>query len=115
MIEHTRHKYLYYYKADINNVVDGDTVDALIDLGMSTFSQQRLRLLGIDTPERGEDGFDEARTFMVETVLGREVVIKTVKKDSFGRWIAEIFRPGQVVSVNKEMLDLKLAVPYRKR
>ena len=37
--------------AAIEKIVDGDTIDALIDLGFDVMSRQRVRLLGIDTPE----------------------------------------------------------------
>ena len=36
--------------AAIEKIVDGDTIDALIDLGFDVMSRQRVRLLGIDTP-----------------------------------------------------------------
>ena len=42
---------LYHYSAKVTRVVDGDTVDALIDLGFDMHSKQRIRLYGIDTPE----------------------------------------------------------------
>ena len=42
---------LYHYNAEVTRVVDGDTVDALVDLGFNTYSKQRIRLYGINTPE----------------------------------------------------------------
>ena len=42
---------LYHYKAKIDRVVDGDTVDVSIDLGFDMHSRQRVRLWGINTPE----------------------------------------------------------------
>ena len=42
---------MYQYKAKLIKVVDGDTVDALIDCGFSTFKKERIRLHGINTPE----------------------------------------------------------------
>ena len=42
---------MYQYKAKLIRVVDGDTVDAMIDCGFSTFKKERIRLYGIDTPE----------------------------------------------------------------
>ena len=42
---------MYEYRAKLVRVVDGDTVDALIDCGFSLFTRQRIRLLGINTPE----------------------------------------------------------------
>mgnify|MGYP001304981027 FL=1 len=42
---------MYEYKAKVLRVVDGDTVDVLIDVGFSTFKKERVRLHGINTPE----------------------------------------------------------------
>ena len=42
---------MYQYKAKLVRVVDGDTVDAMIDCGFSTFKKERIRLYGIDAPE----------------------------------------------------------------
>ena len=42
---------MYQYKAKLIRVVDGDTVDALIDCGFSTFRKERIRLYGINAPE----------------------------------------------------------------
>ena len=42
---------MYQYKAELIRVIDGDTVDAMIDCGFSTFKKERIRLYGINTPE----------------------------------------------------------------
>ncbi len=42
---------MYEYKAKVTRVVDGDTVDALIDCGFSVFRKERIRLYGINAPE----------------------------------------------------------------
>ena len=46
---------MHNYEAEVTNVVDGDTVDVDIDLGFSVFVQHRLRLAGIDAPEKRGD------------------------------------------------------------
>lgn len=43
---------MYKYWAEVIRVVDGDTVDMLIDLGFDVWVKQRIRLLGIDTAEK---------------------------------------------------------------
>jgi micrococcal nuclease len=40
----------YIYQATLERVVDGDTVDVVIDLGFSTFRRERIRLYGVDAP-----------------------------------------------------------------
>ena len=42
---------LYHYSATVTRVVDGDTVDVLVDLGFDIYAKQRVRLYGINTPE----------------------------------------------------------------
>ena len=50
---------LYNYKAKLVRVVDGDTIDAEIDLGFGVFIKQRIRLYGIDTPESRTKDLEE--------------------------------------------------------
>lgn len=42
---------MYVYKCEIVKVIDGDTLDVLIDLGFNISVKERVRLLGVDTPE----------------------------------------------------------------
>ena len=52
---------LYHYRARLLRVVDGDTIDVELDHGFERMrSTRRLRLLGVDTPERGQQGYHEA-------------------------------------------------------
>jgi len=50
---------MYKYNATLDRVVDGDTVDAMIDLGFDTWVHKRIRLLGIDAPETRTRDLDE--------------------------------------------------------
>ncbi|KKI52674.1 hypothetical protein UF69_2267 [Staphylococcus haemolyticus] len=54
---------LYTFKATCTNVVDGDTIDIDIDLGFETFAKRRVRLLNVDTPERGQENYSKATNF----------------------------------------------------
>lgn len=92
------------------NVVDGDTIDVEIDVGFDFKTTQRLRLMGIDTPERGEPGFMEATLFVSDICLNRNIQIRTYKKDSFGRWLADVF--SQEVFLNSLLIQEGLAKPY---
>lgn len=101
---------MFEYKATVENVVDGDTVDALIDLGFKVYIKQRLRLSGLDTPERGQPGYAEAKAFVTEKVLGKVVSIKTEKVSKWGYFLAEITVDG--VSLNTQLLSSGLAKAY---
>jgi len=90
---------MYEYKALVTNVVDGDTVDCLIDLGFDITYKARVRLYNIDTPESRTRNLVEkkeglrAKKFTQTRVLGQKVVIKTHldKKGKYGRLLADIF------------------------
>ena len=81
---------MYEYKATVENVVDGDTVDVLVDLGFKTSTRQRVRLARIDTPERSQPGYAAARDFVREAVLNKPVMLKTEKVSKWGYYLAEI-------------------------
>lgn len=102
----------------VPHVVDGDTMDVVIDLGYDPITtKKRLRFLYIDTPERGEKGFDEAKAFVMQHVKAAETVwIQTTdfQRGSFRRWLAEIFIDDgdSIYSLNDLLLKEGLAVPY---
>lgn len=89
----------YEYQAEVVKVVDGDTIDVLIrwDVGfhITCETYQRLRLARINAPEvRGserEKGL-KAKEWLEEALASarREILIRTSKDDSFGRWVAEV-------------------------
>lgn len=82
---------MYEYKAVVVKIVDGDTLDADVDLGFHVSTRQRFRVARIDTPERGEDGFTEATDRVKELCpVGSEIIIYSEKTGGFGRWLAEI-------------------------
>jgi endonuclease YncB( thermonuclease family) len=59
------------FPATVTSGVDGDTVDAQVSGGPAL----RVRLIGIDTPERGECGTDQATAYMEQLALGRNVTL----------------------------------------
>lgn len=98
------------YDAEINEVNDGDTVHAVIDLGFGLLIEQRLRLNGIDAPELGTPGGAEARQFLKDQALkvNRRVTLKIGKQDKFNRYLADIWADGKYL--NQEMIDSGHAV-----
>ena len=88
---------MYEYNYKLVRVVDGDTVDIDIDLGFGTWlRKQRIRLMGIDTPEsRTRD--DEEKKFGIlakeklQQLLANSRVVKTFKdeKGKFGRVLGD--------------------------
>ena len=113
----------YIYKVyKVDRVVDGDTVDLLVDLGFSVITKQRIRLAGIDTYElRG--GTDETKALgrkaadrVKELLSSGDVFIRT-KKDKagkFGRYLGHLIvvRQGIEFNVNEILLEEGLATKY---
>lgn len=95
--------------ATIVNVVDGDTCDIAIDLGFNITVKLRFRLSYINTPERGQPGWQEATDFL-SGYMNTSVVVLSSKLDKYGRYLAEILYDG--VSINQLMLEKGLAVRY---
>ena len=115
---------MYEYKCKVKRVVDGDTMDVVLDLGFDILHACRVRLAGIDTPEsRTRDLEEKARgklskAYFKESLKGKKVVLKTRLKDSrgkFGRVIAEVwaeFEEGSLRNVNELMIKECHAVKY---
>lgn len=101
---------LYTYKAKIINVVDGDTVDAAIDVGFTLTTIHRVRLLGVDTEEMNDKDPVKrshamaAKEYMKLILLNKNVIIQTQKSDAFGRYLAIIYLDG--VCINEELIRL---------
>lgn len=91
-------------------VVDGDTLDADLDLGFRIWMRVRLRLDGIDTPERGSPGAEQAKQYLASRVEGKDVRVETSKPDKYGRTLAVIRDDGG--NVNLAMLALGLCREY---
>ncbi len=82
---------MHYYKAIIENVIDGDTVLARVDLGFNVWVSQRFRFRGINAAEMG-DGGEAAKQFVIDKLKDiRFVIIKTYKVDSYGRYVGDLF------------------------
>jgi micrococcal nuclease len=104
-----------YYVRKVENVVDGDTIDVLIDLGFDILFASRVRLAGIDTPEsRTKDLAEKALGLESKEYLkkhlkdAKSVVIKTQKMNStekFGRILGWVYINGDTESLNDKMIN----------
>ena len=111
---------MYEYACKVERVVDGDTVDVVLNLGFDIMYKSRVRLYGIDTPESRTRNLDEkARGKMAGAFLknaidtGEKVVIQTKLKDSrgkFGRVLGNIIVDG--ININQLMIDNYHAAAY---
>ena len=115
------------FHVKVSKIVDGDTVDVDIDLGFSTvLKKQRVRLMGIDTPESRtrdlvEKLFGKAAKAHLKHLLSEgEITLVSHDKGKFGRILGELFVSNgdnpvlteDRVSVNQQMINDYHAVKY---
>ena len=113
--------YIYRIRS-IHKVVDGDTIDADIDLGFDISLTKRIRLAGIDTPEsRTTDANEkklglESKEWLKKRVEGaKDIIIRTELPDStekYGRIIGHLFINGEETSLNNQMITEGYAWTY---
>ncbi len=104
-----------YRHVSLIRIIDGDSVVLDVDMGHHTWWTESFRLNGIDTPERGQAGFDEAAARLNTMLAGGISRIETFKPDKFGRWLADLYVSGPSggeLCVNTVMVSEGLAKPY---
>jgi len=111
-----------YYVKQVTKVVDGDTIDVVIDLGFDISFTTRVRLAGIDTPEsRTRDLAEkalglESKKYLADRLKDvKNIVIKTEKINStekFGRVLGWLYVNGDGNSLNVEMIEKGYAWGY---
>ena len=111
---------MYEYKCKVVRVVDGDTVDVDIDLGFGVWlHKERVRIIGIDTPEsRTRDKVEKrfgllATEFVEDFFTIGDVILTTKKYDAkgkFGRILGDFKCNGRTLS--KVMIEMHHAVEY---
>ena len=114
---------MYEYRVkQVLKVVDGDTIDVIIDLGFDVSFTSRVRLAGIDTPEsRTTDAREkilgvEVKDYLKKALEGAtDIVIRTEKADSsekYGRILGWLFINRQTDSLNMELVNKGYAWSY---
>ena len=114
-------KAAWRYDASLLRVIDGDTVDAMIDLGFSTHRKVRIRFYGINTPEtRTKDAEEKkagkkatARLVELLEADGNDFVVQSHGIGKFGRCLGELFTESLgEVSINQTLIDEGHGVAY---
>ena len=111
----------YEYTAKLDRVVDGDTCDALIDLGFDTWVKNRIRFKGVDTWEcRTRDKEEKvkglaAKAFtknLLENSDDGKFALRSHGVGKYGRVLGELFVKGETKSVNDLLLENGHAYEY---
>ncbi len=108
----------YIYRAKLDRVVDGDTVDALIDVGFDIWFKKRIRFMGLDTWESRTRDLEEKKKGLAAKARTKELLEKVSSKSGYfrlkshglgkyGRVLGEIFimdKEGKQMSVNETLI-----------
>lgn len=115
----------------VESVTDGDTLIAMVYLGLGTYHREHFRLTIIDTPEKTKPGWLEARLFAVDWVLARHgdrhspipatapLNIRPVltrqgfERDTLGRVVADVWQPTTGESLSSALLQAGHAVVWK--
>ena len=111
----------YEYTAKLQRVVDGDTCDALIDLGFNTWVKKRIRFKGVDTWESRTRDLDEKKKGLAAKAFTKDLLensddgkfsIISYGVGKYGRVLGELFVKGHEKSINDLLLENGHAYEY---
>ena len=111
---------------EINRVVDGDTLDVTIDLGFDLYKKERVRVAGVDTPEKRTKNLEEKALGIDATNWLKEKLESTIAGDDelsvrtelvggvgkYGRLLGWLYRGDEQLSLNEQMITEGYALPY---
>ena len=120
MVPPSRKSCYNFRVVSIDKVVDGDTIDVTIDLGFDLYKKERVRIAGIDTPEKrtrdleekalGIDATNWMKGTLEDTINGdNELIIRTELKGGvgkYGRLLGWLYVGDEELSLNEQMLSL---------
>ena len=107
---------MYTYKIKLDRVVDGDTIDAHIDLGFDITIHKRIRLAGIDTPEsRTRDLEEKARGLaskdkLIELLGDGDFILESKEVGKYGRVLGTLL--VEDININDTLVQEGFAVEY---
>ena len=96
-------------------MVDGDTIEAELDLGFGVYMTQKLRFARINAPEMSTEAGKTSKGNLELLLSGKELIVQTKRgaadqKDKYGRYIAEVWVEGN--NINDLMIEHGFAVKY---
>ena len=111
---------------EINRVLDGDTIDVTIDLGFDLYKKERVRIAGVDTPEKRTRNLEEKALGIDATNWLKEKLQTAVDGDDdllirtelvggvgkYGRLLGWLYVGTDDVSLNEQMIEEGYAHPY---
>lgn len=111
----------WVYRAKATRVIDGDTIEVIIDNGFYNRRVERFRLLDVNCPEMKAPTHEaglEAKSYtskwlsVIEPGNEWPLIVQSVKADSFGRFLATVWRTVDGACLNEDLISSGHAVPY---
>jgi endonuclease YncB( thermonuclease family) len=99
--------------AEPGRVIDGDTFTAKVHTYLRAYRFERIRILGVQTPEEGKPGYQEAKAFTTRWLEKGNITIAFCEDDNFGRVLATVTRDGE--DLGQLLLQSKHATPWKPR
>jgi len=104
---------MYKYEAQVLRVIDGDTLDLFIDLGFKVGFNTRIRMIGIDTPEKWHPYGKVVKAYLQQELEGKTIFLDVTKKDKYGRYLGVVYlNNGDELSVNDHLISIDMAKAY---
>jgi micrococcal nuclease len=111
---------------EINRVLDGDTIDVTIDLGFDLYKKERVRIAGVDTPEKRTRDLEEKKLGLDATKWLKDKLEGAIDGDDelsirtelvggvgkYGRLLGWLYIGDAIVSLNEKMIDEGYAWAY---
>ena len=113
--------YKHGYSAKLDRVVDGDTADAMIDLGFDTWVKKRIRFMGVDTWESRTRDLDEKKLGLAAKAYTKDMLENSDEgkfslishgTGKYGRVLGEIYVKGHEKSLNELLKENGHAYEY---
>ena len=104
---------MYKYEAQVLRVIDGDTLDLFVDLGFKVGFNTRIRMIGIDTPEKWHPYGKVVKAYLQEILEGNTIFLDVTKKDKYGRYLGVVYlNKHDEQSVNDHLIEINMAKAY---
>ncbi len=126
MVPPSRKSCYNFRVTEVNRVLDGDTIDVTIDLGFDLFKKERVRVAGVDTPEKrtrdleekalGIDATNWLKEKLEDVLAGDdELIVRTELHGGvgkYGRLLGWLYIGDEQLSLNEKMIDEGYAWAY---
>jgi micrococcal nuclease len=113
---------MYEYKCYTIKVVDGNTIDAQVDLGFNVLIRQRIKLYGVNVGDiksynEHEKNQALAAKSKLTDLIGKEFICQTIvnKRGKIGRTLGKVFveqEDGSLLDINQKLIDEGVATPF---